>query len=235
MKLKQTNVFTGCLLRDKAATTQSGSVDLTTIQADENGNYNIYIAENSNGAAKAFDNSDDAVTFLTPVVSTTPTPADETDPQDFNVYFTADLSNYNQGWANSRTNIYSWGGVGGENYALNNKTLASVTGIETYKFAHAYFKFGKTYSGFSDYDRTVANEFTLTGKDDIFTGYKPRLANGDAKDTQVQIDKTKLVADSNGHYNLFLVANWNSESKNTLSAFYSVEEFNQHVGTTTSK
>lgn len=235
LKLKQTNVFTGCLLRDKAATTQSGSVDLTTIQADENGNYNIYIAENSNGAVKAFDNSDDAVTFLTPVVSTTPTPADETDPQDFNVYFTADLSNYNQGWANSRTNIYSWGGVGGENYALNNKTLASVTGIETYKFAHAYFKFGKTYSGFSDYDRTVANEFTLTGKDDIFTGYKPRQANGNANDTEVEIDKTKLVADSNGHYNLFLVANWSSESGNTLSAFYSVEEFNQHVGTTTSK
>lgn len=52
---------------------------------------------------------------------------------------------------------------------------------------------------------------------------------------QVEIDKTKLVADSNGHYNLFLVANWNSESGNTLSAFYSVEEFNQHVGTTTSK
>ena len=81
----------------------------------------------------------------------------------------------------------------------------------------------------------MANEFTLTGKDDIFTGYKPRQANGNASDTQVEIDKTKLVADSNGHYNLFLVANWNSVSENTLSAFYSVEEFNQHVGTTTSK
>lgn len=230
--LKAATSLTGCLLKNDDGTSKSADI---TLPSTTETTKNYYIVEKGN-SAKAYSSLDSLKEALSSTVETK-TPADETEAQDLNIYYTASKSSYNSGWAGARGALYGWNDNNGE-LAFNMTTsLFDLEGITTYKFSTAFIKFGTNYVGYNGWtmDTTTETTFNFAFIDEFktqFTGFLIRNVAGAEgnKSPNADYDSSKLTADSNGKYNIYLVDDWTSETGNKCYAYYTLADLKSALG-----
>lgn len=158
-----------------------------------------------------------------------------------NVYVTAGKGSYNAGWAAELGNLWTWGGNCGAGASIvMDTTLKSVNGIDNYKFVSTYLEFNKDITVFTDWAQTTQGTVKFLNKGHMPTGMEARqniaksADQGSTGGKNGSVDGNNLVMNENGRYDLFLVIEWEGEEKGTtLSAFYSIDDFTDNVGTST--
>lgn len=227
------NMFTGILFTGEgASSSQTGNfyLDMDSFVIEDDGTINLYLYD----AYPDTYGLDECVVYYTlddfieateheregdPEVSEN-TVHGETEPGDFNIYY-YDLSGWTDFGRTDRNWLYTWNTLS-IRVEQSGDDFATIEGI---KFVPFYFNFDTVYSGYTDWSGTNTKNFRITESSLISDGLF-RDESGSSQTGDVSIISSSLVADEDGHYNVFIAGGDKGEATST---YYSFEEFEANV------
>lgn len=227
------NMFTGILFTGEgASSSQTGNfnLDMGSFVFEDDGTVNLYLYDTYPDTYGL----DECVVYYTlddfieatenervgdPEVSEN-TVHGETEPGDFNIYY-YDLSGWTDFGRTDRNWLYTWNALS-IRVEQSGDDFATIEGI---KFVPFYFNFGTVYSGYTDWSGTNTKNFRITESSLISDGLF-RDESGSTQTADVSIISSSLVADEDGHYNVFIAG---GDKEDPTTTYYSFEEFEADV------
>ena len=178
----------------------------------------IYAVEKLDGTIALATTVEELDEILNPEVTGPVGPEDESEWQDFNIYF------YSAYGSESRNQVHLWGtGIAGVDFPLVRPTV-TFPELEdnSYLFSRIYLDFDKTYTD------SNGVTFQITAEN-LFDGF---LVNNSAdvendKTIDLSIDKERLVQNEDGSYDIYVMEYFYGEVGTTI--YYSLEDVRKEL------
>lgn len=198
--------------------TQTKDFDLSSLTVSKG--MDIYAIELGNGTTKLATSVAEVNEILTPTVGDEPiAPSEETAPQDFNIYF------YSAYGSESRNQMHAWNAAlsAGVDFAIPAPVITfPELGDDSYRFSPVYLDFGKTYEALDGTTFTIDEENFLDG---LVVLNSANTAND--KTVDITLDKSKLVKDEDGRYNVYIMEYGYGEG--TTSVYYDLDDIKEDM------
>ena len=218
--ISEDDFFSGFLGYDTASDPEGmiQSGDASFAELEIVAGMDIYAVEKLDGTIALATTLEGLDSILHPDVTEPVGPEDESERQDFNIFF------YSAYGSESRNQVHLWGtGIEGVDFPLVRPTVTfPELGNNSYVFSRIYLDFDKTYTD------TNGQEFQITAEN-LFDGFLVNNSEDIANDKTIDlsIDKERLVQNADGSYDIYVMEYFYGEVGTTI--YYSLEDVRKEL------